>query len=111
MKYVKCLMDKSPRKQRCKICGNYILEGEEFYIVYPENNKKITKGVVHCKEFDKIGNLKEQIKFLELRKTPKFRGLTEEQNKAGELFYEICSEFGFPQKAIFKRTIKCKMSF
>jgi len=107
----KMTMGKFPWNERCKICGQYILEGEETYIVYPphDNNETLTWGIVHAKELDDISKgLSEEEKMDKLRgmKKPRFKGFTEEQKNNAELFKELCFKRGFRKHTLSKRTLK-----
>ena len=107
----KMTMGKFPWNERCKICGQYILEGEEIYIVYPshDNNETLTWGIVHAKELDDISEgLSEEEKMDKLRgmKKPRFKGFTEEQKNNAELFKELCFKRGFRKHTLSKRTLK-----
>ena len=106
----KMTMGKFPWNEQCKICGQYILEGEETYIVYPPPNDKIlTWGIVHAKELDNISEgLSEEEKMDKLRdmKKPRFKGFTEEQKNNAELFKELCFKRGFRKHTLSKRTLK-----
>jgi len=104
-------MGKFPWNERCKICGQYILEGEKTYIVYPphDNNETLTWGIVHAKELDDISiGLTEEEKMDKLRgmKKPRFKGFTEEQKNNAEIFKELCFKRGFRKYILSKRTMK-----
>jgi len=106
----KMTMGKFPWNERCKICGQYILEGEETYIVYlPPNDKVLTWGIIHAKELDDISEgLSEEEKMDKLRgmKKPRFKGFTEEQKAKAELFKELCFKRGYRKSTLSKRTMK-----
>jgi len=104
-------MGKFSWNERCKICGQHILEGEKFYVVYPSHNKDetLTWGIVHAKELDCISEgLSEEEKMDKLRgiKKPRFKGFTEEQKVNAELFKELCRKRGYVKSTISKRTMK-----
>ena len=103
-------MGKFPWNERCKICGQYALEGEKVYIVYPPPNDKIlTWGIVHSEELDDISEgLSEEEKMDKLRgiKKPRFKGFTEEQKVNAELFKELCRKKGYAKSTLSKRTMK-----
>lgn len=101
-------MGKFAWENRCQCCGQYIVEGQDFYIIYPDGNKKIEWGIAHCNELDAIGTIEEQMKYLEYRTTPRFKGWTIEQKTDAQIFYEVCSNYGFNKKTMSKRTMKCK---
>ena len=106
----KITISKHPWNERCKICGQYTLEGEEIYIVYPSNDDKtLTWGIVHVKELDNISEgLSEEEKMNKLRgiKTPRFKGFTEEQKNNAELFKDLCFKKGYRKNTLSKRTLK-----
>ena len=106
----KMTMSKFPWDERCKICGQYILEDEETYIVYPsQNDKVLTWGIVHAKELDDISEgLSEEEKMDKLRgiKKPRFKGFAEEQKVNAELFKELCFKKGYRKSTLSKRTLK-----
>ena len=106
----KMTMSKFPWDERCKICGQYILEDEETYIVYPsQNDKVLTWGIVHAKELDDISEgLSEEEKMDKLRgiKKPRFKGFAEEQKVNAELFKELCFKKGYRKSTLSKRTMK-----
>lgn len=110
MGFVRETMGKFPWNERCKICGQYINEGEEFYIVFPPHNDKVlTWGIVHSKELDEISNgFTEEDVMEKLRhiKKPKFKGFTEEQKSKAEVFKKVCNERGFYNDTLSKRTLK-----
>ena len=102
-------MGKFPWDERCKICGQYVLEGENIYIVYPPPNDKIlTWGIVHSEELDDISEGLTEEKMDKLRgiKKPRFKGFTEEQKVNAELFKELCRKRGYVKSTISKRTMK-----
>jgi len=106
----KMTISKFPWNERCKICGQYALEGEEIYIVYPPNDDKtLTWGIVHTKELDDISEgLSEEEKMNKLRgiKMPRFKGFTEEQKVNAELFKDLCFKKGYRKSTLSKRTLK-----
>jgi len=106
----KITISKHPWNERCKICGQYALDGEEIYIVYPPNDDKtLTWGIVHAKELDNISKgLSEEEKMNKLRgiKTPRFKGFTEKQKNNAELFKDLCFKKGYRKNTLSKRTLK-----
>lgn len=106
----KTTMSKFPWNHKCKLCGQYILDGEEFYIVYPEpNDKELTWGIVHCKELDEISegcSEEEKMNRLRGKKMPRFKGFTEEQKANAELFKQVCNKRGYRNDTLSKRTLK-----
>jgi len=99
-------MGKSVWDNRCKICGQYALEGDEVYIIYPEwHNEHLEKlgltwGIVHQSEFDSLSDYHgtdeiETLKILAKIKMPRFKGFSEEQLAAAEQFKQVCHEMGF----------------
>ena len=103
-------MGKFPWDLRCKLCGQYILEGEDTYIVYPpSNDKSITFGIVHSQELDAISEgLTENEKLEKLRgkRTPGFKGFTEEQKANAKIFEDVCCKRGYRTVTMSKRTLK-----
>jgi hypothetical protein len=97
-------------QNRCKLCGQYILEGEEVYIVYPPpNDKTLTWGIVHRKELDAISEgmtEDEKMNMLRGKKMPKFKGFTEEQKANAEFFKQVCYKRGYKNETLSKRTLK-----
>lgn len=103
-------MGKFPWEHKCKICGQYTIEGEEIYIVYPpQNDKQLTWGIVHVDELESISEgLSEDEKINKLRsiKMPRFKGFTDEQKAKAELFKQACNKKGYYNDTISKRTLK-----
>jgi hypothetical protein len=110
MSLMKMTMDKHPWTHRCKLCGQYIVEGEEAYIVYPPpNDKGITWGIVHSVELDAISEgLTDAEKLEKLRgnKMPRFKGFTSEQNKNSEIFKSVMKNRHYWDFTLSGRTLK-----
>lgn len=105
-------------KEACKLCNQWILEGEPFYLICIPNEirKKGTLNnfIVHKDEWNEfIDGLStdEEIanKLISIKK-PRRKPHTEEQLQNIEYFKEVCKEYGFYKDTISKdkRYIKMK---
>lgn len=104
-------------KETCFLCNQWILKGEEFYlIIIPNdirNRYRFDNFIVHKEEWDKFieGLSDEEIaKKLLYHKKPRKKPLTEEQLNNIEYFKKACEDYGFNKCIVSKdkRFVKMK---
>lgn len=122
-KNVKWAWQNSPKKgsfhwkETCLLCNNWVLKGEEFYMLIIPNEirkeYKISNFIAHKEEWDEFSKGLSDIEIAEKiikHKKPRKKPLTNEQLKNIEYFKEACNHFGFNNCEISrnKRFVKMK---
>lgn len=104
-------------KETCFLCNNWILKGEEFYMLIIPNEirkeYKISNFIAHKEEWDEFSKGLSDVEIAEKivkHKKPRKKPLTDEQLKNIEYFKEACIHFGFNKCVISrdKRFVKMK---
>lgn len=121
-KYMRLMtIGKFPWDHRCRICGQYLCDGDIVLIVYPESSFQYQKdtygttlsklgwewGVIHKDEFDMIQSKNNTDEFDTLRiiaSMPKRRApkWTESQLNTAEVFRKVCYDAGFRKEPTYK---------
>lgn len=96
---------KYSRAERCPLCGQYLRQQEESYIIFPPHNvrthKKLNRNfLVHCDEWDLFcegitDDTALASKFI-AHKMPRVKPLSNEEQCKLDAFIQACINKGFP---------------